>query len=606
MTYIPGVGRLVTNRSDFENHIDGADFNHTADQIKLDPSVTIDGYTSDNLQSAVNKLGTIDYNLTVPSATDTVLGGIKLTNDLGTASGGTAIAPKVTGLQGYPVSNIAPTGTTKVLMWDNTAWKPKDITLLGDVTGTPSATVVTLQGDITGTVGSTTIAKLNGDTVEIDTPLVGQALQYDGSKWINTRPIYLRDKPISSTSPTSGQYLSYDGSEWAPSNIPTVSNATSSVTGIIKLLGDLAGTGSAYNDVKVKSLTGVGSVGSATATCSAQFFEFGSSITNEVYVQQAITNTTNAANLNIAAQTTDTSNDYGTGGNIQLTAGAANNSLNGIGGNIVIAAGGGGNSDIAKYGKITMNLMGGPEFDDGVMFQIEEIPLDYNQSVVKGRIISMAVGGDNMTSSSIGDQLDRVIYIGDTNISYPPTVGHNTSTSPTGGAILYSKNGKLYTVQEDGYGFSMDSEPNPKVKTFYSPINGVTCRTTKWCGTVQSSTTAVIIFSYTMANYTTIMIKGTLIGRKSGSVLNCICYDVNVAFSTADLSGGSGYPTRIITSNDFVELGSNFTSAPTGIPSTASGSANTGVFYIKTGYDDADIINWTLNIELHENHVGAY
>jgi hypothetical protein len=51
-----GTGRLATDRFDFEDHIDGARFRHTADQIDLSPAVNVVGTDYSNVSGVINAL----------------------------------------------------------------------------------------------------------------------------------------------------------------------------------------------------------------------------------------------------------------------------------------------------------------------------------------------------------------------------------------------------------------------------------------------------------------------------------------------------------------------------------------------------------------------
>src|ERR1017187_2788075 len=102
----PGVGRLATDRYDFEAHILGTNFRHQANQIDMFPTVVIggDGYT--NVQAAIQALAA---NLLppIPNATLISLGMIQLGGDLRGVN--TAAAARiVSGLQGRSVANASP------------------------------------------------------------------------------------------------------------------------------------------------------------------------------------------------------------------------------------------------------------------------------------------------------------------------------------------------------------------------------------------------------------------------------------------------------------------------------------------------------------------
>lgn len=120
-----GVGRLAADRFDFQDHIDGSRFRHHAGQIDLVPSVVIDGYTKNNVQDAIAFLSTVVSPPIILDATATVKGILKLAQDLAGA-GSTAALPRVSGIQGYPVSTVPP-NVNEALTWDGYTWTPKPI-----------------------------------------------------------------------------------------------------------------------------------------------------------------------------------------------------------------------------------------------------------------------------------------------------------------------------------------------------------------------------------------------------------------------------------------------------------------------------------------------
>jgi len=128
--YVPGVGRLVTDRFDFQKHVDGASFRHQANQIDVSPPVSIDGYSPTTVQDAITILAGVVSPPTIRQSTigtdPSNLGIITLGGDLkGNGSNSTALIPLVGGLQGRPVSNTAPT-SGQVLTWNGSSWIPQN------------------------------------------------------------------------------------------------------------------------------------------------------------------------------------------------------------------------------------------------------------------------------------------------------------------------------------------------------------------------------------------------------------------------------------------------------------------------------------------------
>lgn len=121
--FVPGVGKLVTTRYDFEQHITGANFRHNAGMIDLSPTVVIGGNTISNVQDAIITITGLLVPPVIPSATigtnSSNLGLITLGGDIG----GSALIPIVTAFQGYKISSLPPS-TGNVLTWNGLAWAP--------------------------------------------------------------------------------------------------------------------------------------------------------------------------------------------------------------------------------------------------------------------------------------------------------------------------------------------------------------------------------------------------------------------------------------------------------------------------------------------------
>jgi hypothetical protein len=170
--YVPGVGSLATSRYDFEQHITGAKFRHTADQIDLTSPLVIDGYTATTVEQALITINN-DLNPVIPQATTTSLGIIKLAGNLG----GTALLPKVVAIQNIAISTAVPT-TNQVLTYNGSAWSP----------ATPSLNATSLQST-----------------------------------------------PVAATTPTLGKFLVYNGSSWTPSSLTGDITGTANATVITSI-----------------------------------------------------------------------------------------------------------------------------------------------------------------------------------------------------------------------------------------------------------------------------------------------------------------------------------------------------------------------------------
>jgi hypothetical protein len=269
LKYTPGVGRLATDRYDFQKHIDGYDFNHHADGLLLSPQVNIDGYVASNLQSAIEKIADIAFPPTIPDATQTIKGILKLAGDLaGPAS--TADSPRVTKIQGYSILNAAPSDGN-VLTWDdnNGYWTPSppstQVPPASDqVFGTVKIAGLANNGDIGGLADYLQVNKLQGYSLKFNEPVTSnQFLKWDGSEWTNSNlPIAsannygviklgcdlglsadcicvvgIQCKPIAPDCPSEFDALLFEGGSWRSRPIPL---ATSTTRGAITLTEDLS------------------------------------------------------------------------------------------------------------------------------------------------------------------------------------------------------------------------------------------------------------------------------------------------------------------------------------------------------------------------------
>ncbi len=146
--FTPGVGRLATDRYDFQNHVDGYAFRHKANQVDLFPTVVISSNTYTNVQTALQALITAfnSLSINIPDASTTTKGIVQLTGDIA----GTATNVIVTRLQGRAVSNLAPTNG-QALTWDSgtSTWRPATIggsggNIFENLTVTNTATINSL------------------------------------------------------------------------------------------------------------------------------------------------------------------------------------------------------------------------------------------------------------------------------------------------------------------------------------------------------------------------------------------------------------------------------------------------------------------------------
>lgn len=181
----PGNGsRLVTDRYDFEAHLEGtnppyaSNFRHKANQVDMSPLVTISGQQPTNVQAAIALLAEAAAPFLEP-ATTTSLGIVQLSGDIS----GTATNVKVVSIQGNPISTLPPS-VGQVLTWQGSFWAPQ----IGG-SGPPSGLA---GGDLSGTYPNPTVAKINTASVPAAGSLTtGNMLQVSGGSSLTYAPVNL-------------------------------------------------------------------------------------------------------------------------------------------------------------------------------------------------------------------------------------------------------------------------------------------------------------------------------------------------------------------------------------------------------------------------------
>lgn len=134
--YKKDVGRLATDRYDFEEHIEGTRFRHNADAIDVVPNLVVGSSTSVNVLEALEALANAAQPPVINDATTGSKGILQLAGDIA----GTAINVVVTRIQSKPISTLTPSGGD-VLTWDgySNVWKPSAATnafsAAGDLAG---------------------------------------------------------------------------------------------------------------------------------------------------------------------------------------------------------------------------------------------------------------------------------------------------------------------------------------------------------------------------------------------------------------------------------------------------------------------------------------
>jgi hypothetical protein len=181
--YVPGVGRLVTDRFDFQAHVNGTNFRHNATMIDLSPDLVINSQLCTTVQQALQGLAGVLVAPVIPQATigtaTSNLGIITLGGDLA-ASSSTALRPIVGGIQGRPIATTPPT-SGQVLGWNGSAWGPVASGAFmagGDLAGTPTSQQVI---GLTGTAGTVRVSANALQFISTAVPYISQAYLTTGT-----------------------------------------------------------------------------------------------------------------------------------------------------------------------------------------------------------------------------------------------------------------------------------------------------------------------------------------------------------------------------------------------------------------------------------------
>lgn len=234
--FVPDSGRLVTDRFDFQKHINGTGFNHQAGQIVLSPSITVGSTPYNDIQSVITALAAIVAPPTINPATTSTLGIIQLSGDIA----GTATNVVVTQINGKPVSPTGVIPTGQVLTWSGSSWVPQAITATASVT---------MAGDVTGNSATNIVASLTGNSGTINIASTGSRFS-----WATTTASPTITQSISSTAFGTAQPISII----AQSNVGTGSTGGSvnlsggSGTAVGGSINLVAGTGATNGTINNK------------------------------------------------------------------------------------------------------------------------------------------------------------------------------------------------------------------------------------------------------------------------------------------------------------------------------------------------------------------
>lgn len=169
--YKKNVGRLVTDRYDFEEHIVGTKFRHNADTIDVVPNLVVGSSTSVNVLEALEALRDATLAPVIADATTSNKGIIQLAGDIG----GIATNIIVTRIQSKPISSLTPSNGD-VLTWDGytNVWSPA-----------AAVNIFSAGGDLGGNNVLQTVISLTGTQQDVS---VGPVVKANNSviNFINT------------------------------------------------------------------------------------------------------------------------------------------------------------------------------------------------------------------------------------------------------------------------------------------------------------------------------------------------------------------------------------------------------------------------------------
>jgi hypothetical protein len=203
--YKKDVGRLATDRYDFEEHIKGLDFRHNADAIDVIPNLVVGSTTSVNVLEALEALASAAQPPVISDATTASKGIIQLAGDIA----GVATNVVVTRIQSKPISTLTPSNGD-VLTWDGyvNVWKPSAatnaFTAAGDLAGSNVLqSVVSFTGIVNSPATYHTIMSFGSviDFVHNANPLITQDFAVGSN---NTNITTIRAQSTTGTNKSGG------------------------------------------------------------------------------------------------------------------------------------------------------------------------------------------------------------------------------------------------------------------------------------------------------------------------------------------------------------------------------------------------------------------
>jgi len=146
-------------------------------------------------------------------------------------------------IQGNPVSSTAPT-SGQVLAWNGSSWIPTSPTVVGGATNASLGTIQ-LSGDLSGTASSPKVAGIQGYSVSSAQPGDGYIMLYKSGSPSQWQPTQFLD---TSVNPSDGYVLLYSSGKWKP-------QPSSAVAGTVQLTQDLGGTSSSPKVIGIQGVS---------------------------------------------------------------------------------------------------------------------------------------------------------------------------------------------------------------------------------------------------------------------------------------------------------------------------------------------------------------
>lgn len=209
--------------------------------------------TGDSLRTAGSKINSNFSELyakpvyTLPTASQSVLGGVKVGNTL-QINPATSLLNLNATLNDLTDTQIQSPSVNQILKYNGAQWVnasfPPEILQLDNVTDVTITTATAGQflkynGSqwINSELPSTPTQLVSLTDVTINTPNNGEFLKYNGTRWVNstlpTTSVQLDNlTDVTVSAPNNGEFLKYNGSQWVNSTLPTTSVQLDNLTDV--------------------------------------------------------------------------------------------------------------------------------------------------------------------------------------------------------------------------------------------------------------------------------------------------------------------------------------------------------------------------------------